>query len=372
MFASDAQRPILLGVSSSTEGGGEGSPSRVALPAAGTHTPQPHPPYLNVLWMLPPCASPSVRVKEPRAQLTSVCVAPREASTGAARQTNTHVTNNTDVLLGAPGGQPPLLLFSQVPPLRRVEALHHLAGAPGAASASPCRAEELRRGREGSLPPARIGCRGRSHTDVSAPSPAPNPRSLGTRNRLHRARPAPFKIFLILEFPLPAEPPPPRVCLTGPPHCSSAAFIPAGRRDLKWRPSSSSRCPGAPSRTNCTILIRTRLPCSPSRGQGGRWEAAAPGESATGAAAAAPPASRCTRRGPTSPRLASHEVRGALAARVECPGLPQPRRRPGRHCQAAGGAPTRISRSGRGRSALIKRPSRPPSWLLLAFNALMI
>ncbi|KAJ1193078.1 hypothetical protein NDU88_002384 [Pleurodeles waltl] len=51
-------------------------------------------------------------------------------------------------------------------------------------------------------------------------------------------------------------------------------------------------------------------------------------------------------------------------ARAECPGLPQPRRRPGRPCQAAGGAPARISRSGRERSARIKRPSRPPSWLL--------
>ncbi|KAJ1193376.1 hypothetical protein NDU88_002674 [Pleurodeles waltl] len=45
------------------------------------------------------------------------------------------------------------------------------------------------------------------------------------------------------------------------------------------------------------------------------------------------------RRVPDSPR----KVRRALAARAECPGLPQPRRRPGRHCQAAGGAPARIS-----------------------------
>ncbi|KAJ1166037.1 hypothetical protein NDU88_006447 [Pleurodeles waltl] len=66
------------------------------------------------------------------------------------------------------------------------------------------------------------------------------------------------------------------------------------------------------------------------------------------------------RRVPDSPR----GVRSALAARAECPGLPQPRRRPGRPCQAAGGAPARISRSGRERSARIKRPSRPPSWLL--------
>ncbi|KAJ1195507.1 hypothetical protein NDU88_004793 [Pleurodeles waltl] len=66
------------------------------------------------------------------------------------------------------------------------------------------------------------------------------------------------------------------------------------------------------------------------------------------------------RRVPDSPR----GVRSALAARAECPGLPQPRRRPGRPCQAAGGAPARISRSGREQSARIRRPSRPPSWLL--------
>ncbi|KAJ1113859.1 hypothetical protein NDU88_002100 [Pleurodeles waltl] len=123
--------------------------------------------------------------------------------------------------------------------------------------------------------------------------------------------------------------------------------------------------PGRPAVQDCTILRRTRLPCSPSLKQAGRQAAAAPGEIATGAAAAAPPASHRSlgagRRVPDSPR----GVRSALAARAECPGLPQPHRRPGRPCQATGGAPARISRSGRERSARIKRPSRPPSWLLL-------
>ncbi|KAJ1141979.1 hypothetical protein NDU88_008307 [Pleurodeles waltl] len=52
--------------------------------------------------------------------------------------------------------------------------------------------------------------------------------------------------FLVLDSPLPAEPPLLRVCPAGPPHCSSAALLPAGRRDQRWRPSSSRRSPRAP------------------------------------------------------------------------------------------------------------------------------
>ncbi|KAJ1177162.1 hypothetical protein NDU88_002424 [Pleurodeles waltl] len=115
---------------------------------------------------------------------------------------------------------------------------------------------------------------------------------------------------------------------------------------------------------NCPVHCRPRLPCSPSRGLVGRQEAAAPGDIATGSATAAPFAPYCSRRGPASPNLAPFAIRGALAASVKCTGLPRSGRRPGRCYQAAGGAPSRMTRSGRRRSARIKRPSRTPSWLL--------
>ncbi|KAJ1205499.1 hypothetical protein NDU88_000933 [Pleurodeles waltl] len=73
--------------------------------------------------------------------------------------------------------------------------------------------------------------------------------------------------------------------------------------------------PGRPVVQDCTILRRTRLPCSPGLKQAGRQAAAAPGEIATGAAAAAPPASHRSRRGPTSPRLAPRGPERARSAR---------------------------------------------------------
>ncbi|KAJ1155860.1 hypothetical protein NDU88_008585 [Pleurodeles waltl] len=72
--------------------------------------------------------------------------------------------------------------------------------------------------------------------------------------------------------------------------------------------------PGRPAVQDCTILRRTRLPCSPSLKQAGRQAAAAPGEIATGPAAAAPPASHLSRRGPTSPRLAPRGPERARSA----------------------------------------------------------
>ncbi|KAJ1105477.1 hypothetical protein NDU88_002883 [Pleurodeles waltl] len=134
----------------------------------------------------------------------------------------------------------------------------------------------------------------------------------------------------------------------GPLLCPSAAYTRGCCRgkiqDGAPVPRAGFKRPGAPSEINRAVRFWTRLFSPPGHEQACKREAAAPGESATGAAAAAPPALRHTRRGLTSPGPALPAYRGAPATQVGCPGLPRSSRRPGRRYQAAGGAFQDVSR----------------------------
>ncbi|KAJ1092676.1 hypothetical protein NDU88_005786 [Pleurodeles waltl] len=116
---------------------------------------------------------------------------------------------------------------------------------------------------------------------------------------------------------------------------------PLPRRNSKWRPSPSGRHQLHTPRGVQQNLQRgpfwSRLLSPPGHEQARKWEAAALGKGAIGAADAAPPSRRRTRRELARPSPGPPTHRGALAAQIGRPGLPRSSRRPGRRNQAAGG-----------------------------------
>ncbi|KAJ1101803.1 hypothetical protein NDU88_006867 [Pleurodeles waltl] len=134
----------------------------------------------------------------------------------------------------------------------------------------------------------------------------------------------------------------------GPLLCPSAAYTRGYCRgkiqDGAPVPRAGFTRPGAPSEINRAVRFWTRLFSPPGHEQACKREAAAPGESATGAAAAAPPALRHTRRGLTSPSPALPAYRGAPATQVGCPGLPGQAAVPAAATRPRGGAFQDVSR----------------------------